>query len=198
MSNLNSSVYAEQIIRENLITGEIPAGTSLRESVLAKKLGISRTPVREAFSRLAKDGLLVWEQKRGYQAKSLTEEELDAAYPVLIALETLAIEHIQEPLEVLARQLREMQLPTLSDSSSTMLIERADRAWHQVLVAATHNPILIELHERLLGQVARYIAAYWHHRTDFESSQKEHDRIIEALERDDRPLATALLRSHRL
>lgn len=62
---------------------------------------------------------------------------------------------------------------------------------------ASQNPVLIEMHARVVERVARYIVAYWQHRVDLGRSDLEHGRITEALEMNDDALAVALLRSHR-
>ena len=103
----NVSTHIESLIRRQILKGEISPGTWLRESTLAVEHGISRTPVREACSRIAGDGLLVWTERRGYRAPELDRREIQTAYPVMIALEVLAIESLSESVDALVADLRQ-------------------------------------------------------------------------------------------
>lgn len=193
----NVSTQVESLIRRRILTGEISPGTWLRESTLAVEHGISRTPVREACSRIAGDGLLLWTQRRGYRAPEMERKEIQTAYPVIIALEILAIESLSEPIDTLVAELRQSNYGI--DEVSEDIYDRynSDRLWHMRFVMASQNEVLIDLHDRLLERISRYLYAYWQHRSDISQSLKEHAQLVSAIERQDTQLAVALLRSHR-
>lgn len=197
METRQASLETERAIRDRIVTGVIPADTWLRESTIAGELGVSRTPVREACNRLARDGLLEWEPKRGFRSLPLDATELHAAYPVLIALEVLAIESIHGTTEDLAADLTAPEMRLTAASNQVSSLYQIDRAWHRRLVGAAGNPILSAFHDQLLERVARYIHAYWYRPSDIGRSDREHEQICEALERSDFQLAAALIRSHR-
>lgn len=193
----STSVRAEDWIRQRIITGVIPPNKWLRESRLAQELRVSRTPIREACNRLARDGLLEWTPQRGFRSPSLEPAELDSAYPVLVALEVLAVESTAESLETVVADLRAPTFELATAGTREAARYQVDRAWHRRLVAASENPVLAEHHDRLLGRISRYIHAYWGYRTDVDRSDSEHAQIVDALERQDLQLASALIRSHR-
>jgi DNA-binding GntR family transcriptional regulator len=198
MASASSSIHAENAIRRRVVTGEIVPGAWLRESALARELGVSRTPVREACNRLASDGLIDWEPMRGFRSPALDPDELEAVYPVLVSLETLAVASIGEPLAALAAGLEASELSLVSRCEEVHEYYEVDRSWHRHLVAAAENPVLLEMHTRLAERLSRYMYTYWRRRTDVDRSEFEHGQIAEAFQRDDRQLASALLRSHRL
>ncbi len=193
-----SSVKAERSIRQAVLSGNIEPGSWLRELSLAAGLGVSRTPVRDACNRLASEGLLRWSPKRGFQATELNEDELDAVYPVLVALEDLAIQSIAMALPELVASLRSIDLHSAVRKGGIAEIYSTDLKWHRRIIESANNPVLLETHTRMSDKLSRYIYAYWRDRGEFARSMQEHERIVEALAERDQPLAAALLRSHRL
>jgi DNA-binding transcriptional regulator YhcF (GntR family) len=93
---LDSRTLWEQVrdrLREDVLSGELPPGTVLSESSLARSFGVSRGPIREALGRLERDGLVTITPRRGAIVTELSREEFVDAYQVREALETLAIQH---------------------------------------------------------------------------------------------------------
>ncbi len=197
MSDQNISVNTEAALRLRIVTGEIEPDTWLRENAIAELLGVSRTPVREACSRLARDGLLEWTPRRGFRLPALDPDELDAVYPVLIALEVLAVDLIAEPLERLASDLRADELDLAKSPSGAWAAYEVDRLWHRRIIEATVNPVLVEFHDRLVERIARHLFAHWASPSDDQRSSDEHLAIATALSRGDQQLAAALLSAHR-
>jgi DNA-binding GntR family transcriptional regulator len=196
-SNLSVSVDTELAIRKRIATGQISAGEWLREETLAGTLGVSRTPVREACSRLSRDGLLEWVPNRGYRAPPLLASELDAVYPVLMALEALAVASLPGKNSSLAAELRGADFDLTTAGTDAAQLFAIDRAWHRRVVQDTGNPVLLELHDRLTARLERYLLAYWGKRGDVDESVSEHVRIADAIGLGDTELAAALLRLHR-
>ncbi|MGO4750855.1 GntR family transcriptional regulator, partial [Streptomyces sp. 2MCAF27] len=87
MSVYDSAAAQYESIRAMIVGGELPPGAVLLETALAKKLGVSRTPVREALARLAQEELINREI-RGYVVKTRTPEEIREIYDVRIILES--------------------------------------------------------------------------------------------------------------
>src|ERR1044072_8303233 len=89
-SNLNERVYNE--LRTRLLTRREPAGAKLSLHVLAAELGVSRSPVHHALTRLVSEGLLTVRPRRGYYVAPVTARALAEGYDVRLALELLAAE----------------------------------------------------------------------------------------------------------
>ena len=78
-------------LREEILSGELPAGSELQEVALSKTLGVSRGPIREAIGRLAAEGLVTVRPRRGAVVRALSSDEFIEAYQVREALETMAV-----------------------------------------------------------------------------------------------------------
>ena len=79
-------------LRQAILRGEMEPGERLMEIQLAEKLGVSRTPIREAMRKLEQEGLVVMIPRRGAQVANITEKDLNDVLEVRIALENVAIE----------------------------------------------------------------------------------------------------------
>lgn len=79
-------------LRQAILKGDLKPGERLLEIALAERLGVSRTPVREAMRKLEQEGLVVMIPRRGAQVASITEKDLNDVLEVRIALENVAIE----------------------------------------------------------------------------------------------------------
>src|SRR5262249_11408572 len=77
-------------LREEILSGELPAGSELQEVALSSQLGVSRGPIREAIGRLAAEGLVVVRPRRGAVVRALSKQEFLEAYQVREALEMMA------------------------------------------------------------------------------------------------------------
>ena len=108
------SEKAYRSLMESIVSGVLPPGTELREQHVAKQMGISATPVREAFKRLASDGLIEIIPYRGAVVKELDQREIEEAYACREALEHLAVEQViervsQEEIDKLYRMIEEFE-----------------------------------------------------------------------------------------
>ena len=86
-------------LRQAILKGELKPGERLLEIALAERLGVSRTPVREAMRKLEQEGLVVMIPRRGAQVASITEKDLNDVLEVRIALENVAIEKARRSWE---------------------------------------------------------------------------------------------------
>ena len=138
-------------LREMLLTGEFAPGSRLTEMVLAERLGVSRTPVRDALSALAQEGLLAYEPNRGYEVRSCTLEDVLGAYQVRQTLEGLACRLAAEQRLNVAVRARIMDA---NERIEALLVRGAWRkdeaqawrglnaAFHGGIVEATGNKVL--------------------------------------------------------
>src|SRR5690349_938938 len=100
----NSELYSD--ILAKIMTGELQAGQRLIEEEVARTYGVSRTPVREVFFALAKDGLVERVQNRGARVVSFTPDDVEEIFDIRMALECLSIRNA----------VRNLPLSTLSET----------------------------------------------------------------------------------
>lgn len=133
-------------LREEIIDVRLPPGTLLREDELMQRLGVGRTPVREAVQRLQRDGFVTVIPRRGTLVSEISITDLAAIYEVRKKLESwasrLAAERAGEPDREEARGLLEELNALKADDYETLL--SVDRRIHRFVYRATRNPFLAE------------------------------------------------------
>lgn len=208
-SSRSESVVVE--LRDMIMRGEFAAGFHVQEVPLAERMGVSRTPIREALNMLAKEGLLEPGPKRGYKIRTFSIEEIVEAYEVRATLEGLACRLLAEMglSEDTVRKLRE----TLEFGDR--MIERGmftaaehdpwlemNNTIHSLLVNATRNTTLascVEQTQRVPLASARHVHWYRFDKENYElarSAHRDHHGIIDAIVRRQGARAEARMREH--
>lgn len=150
-------------LRQAIITGEFAPGERLMEIALANRLGVSRTPVREAIRKLELEGLVVMIPRKGAEVAKITEKDLRDVLEVRSSLEELAAELATERMndevkENLERALKEFEEAIASDDNAA--IADSDVDFHDVIFEATGNARLIQIINNLREQMYRYRLEY--------------------------------------
>ena len=188
---LRDQVYLDLLQRVQ--RGSITPGTRIRDTDIAKQLGVSRTPVREALIRLAREGTLEAEVGRGFRVRSLATDELREVGAVLAVLEPLALDLVPdfpaERLAGLAAVARRLE-QTRGDIDACIEL---DDEWHRLLLSDCPNRRLLTLIETLRQTPRRYLRHYLQQAGRVSLSTVHHGRIAEALRQGDRAAARALL-----
>ena len=186
-------------LREEVLSGELAPGTVLSESALARSLGVSRGPIREALGRLASEGLVRITPRRGAIVADLSRDEFVEAYQVREALETFAIRLAVPQLEESDRdRLRELheEMVEHAQRDEVNAFFDANAAFHDLFVTASGNQKLHEMYRLLMDQMGRYLARSLALRGSLEKSIAEHSAILEAVDAGDAERAARLLADH--
>jgi DNA-binding GntR family transcriptional regulator len=188
-----------RVLSEEIHSNRLPPGTVLQEVALARSLGVSRGPVREAIGRLASDGLVVVRPRRGAIVASLTREEFLEAYQVREALEVMAIRLAvprvgDEEIALLERLTDEME--TLAESSDVDGFFQANAAFHAALVEASGNKRLRDVYRQVVGQMARYQMRSLALRGTLRRSVQEHRAIVRAVKKGEAERSAHILSEH--
>jgi DNA-binding GntR family transcriptional regulator len=194
------ATLAQQELERRIISGEIAAGTKLNEVEMATALGISRGPVREAFSALAQAGLVRVEKNRGVFVRQVSVEEASEFFEVRAALEGLigqlaarriSIDEI-EALRAVVRRMQQMQKSRRADEYFALNVE-----FHDLLARAARNNALLAHYRGIVNQLDLYRRATLTHSADhIPQSTQEHEAIIEAVAARDEQRAQTLLVEH--
>ncbi len=197
-----ASERAQAALREAILRGELAAGARLGEVELAERLGVSRTPVREALSRLAAEGLVEVHPHRGARVVSFSAQDLDGIFDVRLALEPRATGRA-------AARITDADLDALDDLAQRMLVVGApgpdqdldalvplNRDFHARLLDVADAPALAAA----LGNVVHTpVVLRTFHTYDAASlarSLAHHAEIAAALRAGDADWAAAVMRSH--
>lgn len=195
-STLTNRVYAT--LKDRILSRSLPPGARLKHAELAAALGVSITPVREAIVELEKDGLVEVIPYRGSVVKQLSAQEVSDVIDVRIALESLAVRRAvdrltQEDIQELDRNVRDYEKALAADDRAVGL--RADLAFHELLLSASGNLLLLELARNLADRIQRVRQADWSEATRTKSL-RGHTLVLDALRRGDGESAAALMASH--
>ncbi len=174
--NLRDQVREQ--LTEWLADGRLRAGQHLDEGALARALGVSRTPVREALAGLAREGLIEAVPRHGFQVPALAAETVQELFPLIGALEGLAIRLAGRSLPELAAPLAEIQARLAVAQLTPRQRWDLDRRWHETLSSRHNNRELAASLERLRGRIRHYEGLWGRPAAEQESLRAEHDAII--------------------
>ena len=180
-------------LRQAILKGELAPGERLMEIQLAQKLGVSRTPIREAIRKLELEGLVLMIPRRGAEVARISEKSLKDVLEVRRSLEELAIElACQRMTEEDMQALEEAQkaFKAAIDQGDAMKIAETDEAYHDVIYHSTRNKRLVQILNNLREQMYRF-------RLDKRQIlQLEHEKILAALRLRHMAEAKAVARGH--
>jgi len=188
-----------QILREAILDGALRPSAWLRESELARELGVSRTPVREALKRLSAEGLVTITARQGAMVSRMTVEDVLEVYVVRENLEGLAARlaarhRSQQQLDQLEVILSRMTRAT-SEGRPTDLAD-LNISFHKVIRKAAANHYLDHFLTRVEFAVRRFGRTTFEMPGRTEEAMEEHRRIVEALRASDAQAAERLATAH--
>ena len=175
-------------LRQAILKGELKPVERLMEIALAEKLGVSRTPIREAMRKLELEGLVVMIPRRGAQVANITEKDLNDVLEVRIALENVAIEKActrmsKEDMGRLWLAAKEFER-TMAEGNLVRLAE-ADVAFHEIIYRASDNKRLNQVLNNLREQIYRYRVEYLKEEETRNVLVKEHEELTKAIRQRD-------------
>lgn len=185
---------AYERLREGIVAGELKLGEQVSEAQLAQRLGISKTPVREALVRLKMEGLVDIQPQRGTFVFRLSPEQVGqlCRYRAMIevaALREAAMEQPKELVQRLRRHVNEME--ACEASGQFERLSRLDMNFHFELLACCSNPYL-----RAGYELIRYQLIALRHRSPISNMVDSHEVLVRALEHGDIDKACAMLQEH--
>ena len=171
-------------LRQAILRGELKPGERLMEIHLANRLGVSRTPIREAIRKLELEGLVIMIPRRGAEVAKITEKSLKDVLEVRRALDALsvelacvritrdAIEELREAMEECGEAMK---------TGDAAVIAKADVRFHDIIIAAAGNERLTSLINNLAEQMYRYRFEYIKDATNHDKIMEEHRAIYESI-----------------
>ena len=184
-------------LRNAILTGELEPGERLMEIKLADKLGVSRTPIREAIRKLELEGLVVNTPRKGAAEANITSEDLRDVLEVRRSLEilatNLACDKITEAeLSELYANIESFKISIETEAATEIAL--TDVGFHDIIYRATGNARLIQILGNLREQMYRYRLEYIKDHDSWNRLLTEHTAIYNAIKnRDKEAAATAIL-----
>lgn len=188
-----------QTLRKAILNGELEPGERLMETQLGEKLGVSRTPIREAIRKLELEGLVIMVPRKGAQVAQFTGKDIQDVLEVRASLEALAAKlackHMDER-SFLKLQLiiAEYEYAAKEDDIEVMI--QKDIEFHDTIAEASRNERLVQLYNNMREQVQRYRITYLKNTEESSAVIAEHNAMLEALKNRDSELASQLATKH--
>ena len=194
-SRMNLAEEVANVLRDMILDGRLPAGDRINEVQLAAEIGVSRTPVREALSRLVNEGALDEVPRHGFFVRRLTAEEFQQIYPMRAILDPAALRLAGIPSEKTIAKLRELN-GKFARSPSRSVAVRLDEEFHLQLLNHCSNRILVDLIRQFMWRTRRYELALMGRFEGVSASAEAHQQIIEALAAGDLERACGALETN--
>lgn len=195
--NLSEAVY--EVIKEGLVNGTLEPGTKIKEEEIARQLGVSRTPVREAIHKLEREGLVEIIPRYGTFIVSISPKDVREIYDIRGALEALALRsgfsRIDKKKLLEMGELHKRCEQPVKKGDLDSFIE-VDAKFHDLIIKASGNDRLIRLMWNLKNQIRVSKLESLSVPGRAEKSLKEHENIISAVFEGDKEKAERLLREH--
>lgn len=194
----NAASEATRVLREAILDSVIPPGSWLREETVSELINVSRTPIREALSRLVEEGLVERRGGSGAQVTALTVEDMAIVYSIRGSLEALSARRIVEhasDADIRAIRTIHQQMESAAELDDIAMFNRLNLKFHHALGVSAGNAYL----SRLLGTVEvamRRFGTRSYNPTRVAEVLEEHQRILKALEARDGDLAAREAESH--
>ncbi len=188
---------AYNIIKDKIISCEYLPNTLLNEEKLREEVHASRTPVRDALSRLEQENLIQILPKKGIMVAPLSIREINMIHEARMLMEPYAVENYAEriPEECLQYYYKIFREENRQDSMRAFY--EVDNEFHQEFIDATKNDYFQSLYERIFNQNCRLrILSGVKSGTRIEETRKEHFKIIEACMAKKWTEAAAAMRDH--
>jgi DNA-binding GntR family transcriptional regulator len=189
--------FVYESLRDAIWDGRIAVGERVREEEIARNLGVSRTPVREALQRLHQRGLLVFGAGRGLTVASLSQHQVLQLYAMREILEgsaaRFAAQHATAPeIAILWRLQKELS----TAGRDAMTLVTLNRRFHQAIYEAAHNQYLLQTLSVLHDSLALLHSTTFRVPSRRAESDEEHGQIVQAIEKHNPDRAEEAAREH--
>lgn len=199
---LGTTMLSEQVVgflMGELVSARLGPGDRINEAELARRLGISRNPIREAVKRLEERGLLVSVPRRGTFVRTFSRADLDEIYSFRVMLECFALrqalEHIGEAeVAELAAIVTEMEAAAHADDEAHLI--SLDLAFHARICRLSRNGQTVRAFTAIQGEVQMLIALVNYGFGSLADAAADHWPIVRALQGNDPARAEAALAEH--
>lgn len=191
----NISEAAADAVREMIVDGRLPDGERINEVHLAKTLGLSRTPLREALNRLSTEGALTSVPRIGYFVRPLTLDEFKQIYSIRPLLDPEALRLAGVPGAKTLERLTKLN-ESLRKTRGAKAAIALDDEWHLTLIGDCPNRVLIEMIENIIVRTKRYELALLREGPNVARATDEHTLIVDALKAGDLASACAALKQN--
>jgi DNA-binding GntR family transcriptional regulator len=177
------SLAVSREIRTRILNGELPPGGRINEVHLARALEVSRTPLREALTRLVGEAFVDVRPNRGFFVRPLSVAEVTQLYPIRARLDPWALKLAGVPSTADLNELADINHQISRSAADAAAVVDLDDRWHEKLVSACPNRALVELIRQMMWRTRRYELLYFRTPAHVTAAVRTHAKIIASLRR---------------
>jgi len=194
----SAAQYAYESLKEWILSGFLVPGEKIDQDEAARKLNLSRMPIRSALDRLSSEGLVNKIPHRGATVSPLSDVTLNHIYDVRAQLEAMAIMSLTSNVtsEILDKLYNTLFYQQNVADTSIMSILEMNRKFHQLLVQLSGNEVLLRLFDNIWEQCERYRRIYFQIPHSNDRIQAEHRRIVDLVASGDAQGAADFIVKH--
>jgi len=186
------------LVRDRIVSGQIPAEAPIRQDALAAELGVSKIPLREALARLEQDRFLVSYANRGFFVRALSASEAEEVFALRLKLEPDAVAEAarlatDEDKAAARRALEALDQAMVSHRDQ---VGALNRAFHMSLIEPLARPLTFQMIERLHIISERYVGKHLEPAGREDRAHKEHLEMLELWSKGKGSEAAAMMRNH--
>ena len=190
---------AYEQLKHAIITGEIPAGSRIVETVYAEQLHISRTPLREALRKLERDGLVEYVLHRGVVVRAFTIHDIDEIFTIRNAMMMLILPSIvqnvtDESLKLLRSILAEMDIAQEKADADALALH--NRTFHRTIESLSDKKRILRVIESQEEYIIRFSALTIASIVRRSTAHQEHHEMVDLLEKRDLEGLKTLMHRH--
>lgn len=194
-----TALRVEAALKEDIAAGVLAPGERLDEVKLTERFGVSRTPVREALSRLVAQGILIPGEKRGVRVAQYTREELAQVFEAMQEIEDACARVASQRLTLLARleiETAHAACLAAAKQGERIAYQRANEDLHEAIYRATGNPYLAEIASEFRRRTGPFRAKKFATKADLIASAQSHEKLIASIFSEDSDAASDGMRAH--
>ena len=195
--SLHEEVYDS--LKKSILHGKLKAGQRLLEEQLAHRIGISRTPVREAFHKLERDDLVTRLPRRGFAVREFTKDDLEEIFGIFSALESYAfyqatLHMTPEKIITLKKKSEELEKAVKNKSFDKAVQLQTD--FYDLIYKSCRNKKLLNIINNFQDYFYRYRSALLQTKDGFKHSIEDYRSMLEAMKKKNPSLVEKSVRKH--
>jgi DNA-binding GntR family transcriptional regulator len=187
------------LLRQSIMTGELPPGTRLIELELSRQLGVSRGPLREALRILETEGLLDNSPGRGTSVTQFSEKDIREVYSLRCVLEQEAIrraaEYANDEDLVKLQNTLEALFEAAKEGNPSKVTE-LDFKFHTEIWEIADHQLLMQVLQGLTTQIRMFLAVQTHLYDDLAEGISDHEKLLESLKNNDGESGAKIIKDH--
>lgn len=191
--------HIETELMNDIAAGVLAPGARLDEVKLTERFGVSRTPVREALSKLVAQGILKPGEKRGVRVAEYSREELSQVFEAMHEIEAACARIAAQRLTLLDRleiETAQANCMAAAEAGERTAYQHANEALHKAIYSATGNPYMADLASEFRRRTGPFRAKKFATKADLIASARSHEKLIASILSEDSDEASNGMRAH--